>query len=76
MCDYSRPSSRFWQVQAFEKVELFRSDFAGAVEGAVADMRGVFLDAGKLVERDTGAGAVALGFFFADAGTVKKRRGR
>ena len=49
MCDCSSPSGRFCQVQAFEEVELFRSDFSGAVVGAVSDMGGVFLDAGKQI---------------------------
>jgi len=55
-------SGGVWQVQGVEEVELLLSGFAGAREGAFADMGGVFLDACEQIERGAGACAVALCF--------------
>ena len=47
-------SGGFWQVQGVEEVELLLGGFAGAFEGAFADMGGVFLDACEQIERGAG----------------------
>ena len=54
-------SGGFWQVQCIEEVELLRSCFAGAVEGAFANMGGVLLYAREQVKGGARACAVSLG---------------
>ena len=49
-------SGGFGQAQGVEEVELLRGGYAGAVEGAGADVGGVFLDAGEEIEGGAGAG--------------------
>ena len=41
---------------------MLRGGCAGAVEGAVADMGGMFLNPGEQIERGARTGTVALGF--------------
>jgi len=53
-------SGQSGQAQGVEEVELLRGGFTGAVEGALADVGGVLLDAREEVERGAGACAVTL----------------
>ena len=61
MCDDIGLSGRSGEAQGVEKVELLRGGLAGAVEGALANMGGVFLDPREQVERGAGASVMALG---------------
>ena len=44
MCDDIGFSGRSGEAQGVEEIELLRGGLAGSVEGAVADMGGMFLD--------------------------------
>ena len=62
MCDNIRLSGQSGDVQGLEEIELLRCCFAGAVEDAVADMSGVFLDPGEKIECRSGADVMFPGF--------------
>ena len=50
-----------WEVQGVEKLQLFGGCGGKALDGAIADLGLVPLDAREQVERGAGAGAVTLG---------------
>ena len=50
LCNDIEPSRGSGEIQGIEKIELLRCCFAGVAEGGIADMRGVFLDPGKMIE--------------------------